>query len=547
VSPPAASGAEAPDPAVLVVGAGPTGLALAAQLDAFGARARVVERRVRDQPSRAFVVQPRTLEVLAPAGISAALVARGDASARATLHARGREATVSMAQPGVADTAYPFLLAIPQVEVERALEEHLAGRGVVVERGVTLRTVRADARGALSELRHADGRTELARSQFVVGCDGADSTVRRQAGIAFSARPYRPTLLLADVELDGDLDPGALHGIVAPAGALFLFPFPGGRAWRLLTVLERRDLARGEAAVVEEAVARASGGALAVRRLLWAQRVRLRRAQAATYRRGRVLLAGDAAHVHSPAGAQGMNSGLQDAVNLGWKLALVASGWARPALLDTYGAERRPVNRWTRRLTDVAFFVEACDVPPLGRLRRALAPALVPLADGRSMPAPAFRLIAGLWTGYGRSSIAEEGEPRLRGGARPGHRLPDGLVVEPRGRRARLHDRLRPPGFHLLVCDTGRRDRPPPPPVVAVGPLPLSVHRISSIASPSALLDPGGRLRRRLGVTGSGAVLVRPDGYIGYRCAGASLAGVAAHLAAYREGPPHDQSAPRCR
>ena len=520
---------------MLVVGAGPTGLALASQLQAYGISARIVERRVHDRPSRAFVVQPRTLEVLAPAGISGALIARGDASARAKLHARGREITVSMARPGIADTAYPFLLAIPQVEVERVLEEHLTARGVVVERGVTVRSVRPDADGALSELHHADGRVELVRSRFVVGCDGAESTVRRQAGIAFPARSYRPRLLLADVELSGELDPEALHGILAPAGALFLFPFPGARGWRLLTVLEG-DADRDEATLVEEAVARASGGALAVRRLRWAQRVQLRRAQAATYRRGAVLLAGDAAHVHSPAGAQGMNTGLQDAVNLGWKLALVASGWAPSALLDTYGDERWPVSRWTRRLTDAAFFLEACDLPPLGSLRRTLASLLVPLADGRSMPTPAFRLIAGLWTRYGRSRIAEEGEPRLRGGTLPGHRLPDGPVVEHDGRRGWLHERLRPPGFHLLLCDAGGRDRPAPPALAGVGPVPLSVHRLSSAASPGALRDPGGRLLRRLGVTGAGLCLVRPDGYVGYRCRGASLAGLLGHLDGYRSG-----------
>ena len=144
-----------------------------------------------------------------------------------------------MARPGIADTAYPFLLAIPQVEVERVLEEHLTARGAVVERGVTVRS-RAPRRRRCAQRaaprRWPGGAGALAGS--VVGCDGAESTVRRQAGIAFPARSYRPRLLLADVNLSGDLDREALRGILAPAGALFLFPFPGARGWRLLTVLE---------------------------------------------------------------------------------------------------------------------------------------------------------------------------------------------------------------------------------------------------------------------------------------------------------------------
>lgn len=512
---------------VLVVGAGPTGLALAAQLRSFGAAVRIVEQRVDEQPSRAFVVQPRTLEVLAPGGTTASLVERGNPSARLVLHAGRQEATVAMATTGTNPFhPYPFLLAMPQTEVEAVLAEHLAEQGVAVERGVRLARLQPTGEAVTCELARGDGSVEHLDVPWVVGCDGRDSLVRHQASIGFPGRRYRQRLLLADVELDTTLGRDAVHGLLGPQGAVFLFPYSGERWWRLLSVLDAdtdSDAARDPATVAERVLDTVSAGRARVTTVRWVAPVELRRAQADTYRRGRILLAGDAAHVHSPAGAQGMNTGLQDAVNLGWKLALVATGVADSRLLDTYQSERWPVARWTRRLTDVAFLFEVGDIGPLSWLRSHLAPALLPLVNGRSMPGWGFRLLGGLSTGYGPSPAAEEGSPAFRGGARAGRPMPDGeLMVD--GRLATIHDLLLAPGFHLFHFTDGA----PPPPHDPAGRIPVYVHGVG--LTPTNARPGGAALLRRLGVRGPATYLVRPDGHVGYRAACVAPVDVDRHL-----------------
>lgn len=177
---------------VLVVGAGPTGLALAAQLAAFGGTVRVVDRRrVPGRASRALVVQPRTLEVLRPIAVTQALLDRGDQAARVQLHLGDREVTVPLSGFDLDDTSYPFLLVLGQAEVEAALIAHLAGRGLSVEWGTELLSYRHDEAGVLVTLRHHGGQAELVRARYLVGCDGANSTVRRHAGVAFKSGDYQ--------------------------------------------------------------------------------------------------------------------------------------------------------------------------------------------------------------------------------------------------------------------------------------------------------------------------------------------------------------------
>lgn len=521
---------------VLVVGAGPTGLVAAAQLHAFGVDVRIVERRPAPRPSRALVVHPRTLEVLAPLGLAAALVARGDPAATVRIHTARRTVTVPLSAHRLDDTAYPFFLAIPQAVVESTLAEHLAARGVPVERRVELTALTQGADGVTAVLRHADGRDERVSARFVVGCDGADSTVRAQTGIAFPMTPYRSTVWLADLDIDGALPRDSIHGFVGPAGILFLFPAGTPAPWRLLTV-RPRDVAPAQGppdrAALQAVSDRFTAGALRLGEPLWAAEQHLRRGQAARYRAGRVLLAGDAAHLNSPAGAQGMNTGIQDAVNLGWKLALVVRGDASPALLDTYEHERRPVGRWVRRLTDLAFLGEAAATWPLPELRGRLAPLLLPLLDGRPAPAPLLRLVGGLVTRHRRSPAATEGTPRLRRGPRAGDRVPDGqLRVD--GQVRWLHRLLSPPGLHLLCCGPGPWDRAALTALTERGDGTLHVLRIAASSGEGTLFDPGGRLLARLGVTVNAVYLVRPDGLVAYRSAGTDLGGAAAYLDRWR-------------
>jgi 2-polyprenyl-6-methoxyphenol hydroxylase-like FAD-dependent oxidoreductase len=521
---------------VLVVGAGPTGLTLAAQLHARGVDLRIVERRRERGPSRAFLVHPRTLELVAPLGLADALLARGDPNARVRLHAGHRTAEVGFAQPNLDDTPFPRLLTIPQSAVEETLEAHLERVGVEVERGVELIGVTPTPDGVDHELHRHRGGTSRGRSRYVVGCDGADSTVRDSVGIPFPMRTYRSAVLLADLDVDGALDPDSLHGFVAGPGVLFLFPSPTGPGWRLLVVSpDPADVPSGDELVrgdglprLQAVVDRFTRGSLQLHPPTWAERVPLRRGQAASYRQGRVFLAGDAAHLHSPAGGQGMNTGMHDATNLAWKLAMVVAGAATDRLLDSYEAERWPVARRTRQLTDVGFVLEAADHRPLPLLRRYALPPVLPLASGRTMPPPAFRLLAGLTTRYRRSPIVEDGAPKLRRGPHAGDRMPDGLVRDAAGGLGWLSTVFDRPDHHLLMCS--RRE-----PIAASGrsiegPIPVHVRHLTTGPSEGASIDPDGRLLDRLGVTDEAVYLVRPDGYIAYRAAGSGLAGVTRYL-----------------
>jgi 2-polyprenyl-6-methoxyphenol hydroxylase-like FAD-dependent oxidoreductase len=517
-------------PSVLVVGAGPTGLTLASQIHAHGGRVRIIERRLARRQSRAFVVHPRTLEVLAPLGVTDELIARGDPSARAIVRAAGRAASVTLARPGISDTAYPFLLAIPQVAVEEVLEDHLRRVGIAVERGVELISLSQGPDSVQSVLHHQGGHLEHAAANYLVGCDGADSTVRRATGIRFPSRDYRPTLLMANLDAEGDLDPSAVNGYVGAEGILFLFPSPDAAGWRMLTVgAPRSGETHPDLSTLQSVADRFTGGSLRLANLAWSTTVRLRRGQATRYRLGRVLLAGDAAHLHSPAGAQGMNTGIQDACNLGWKLALVSTGVAAPRLLASYQPERWPVARRIRQLTDLAFLMEAGDLPPVGWLRRFVTPLMLPLVHRRAVPAWGFRILGGLRIRYRGSPVVEDADPAPPWAVHAGDRLVNGLVIRD-GQRVWLHDALQPPGFHVLLC--GRPDDFDPGEVEEMrrgSDAPLHMHRLAPGPGPGLLGDPERTVLRRLG--GTPAVhLIRPDGYVGYRSAGPRLDGVVRHL-----------------
>ena len=520
-------GGSGPD-AVLVVGAGPTGLTLAAQLHAHGARVRVVERRVNGRPSRAFVVHPRTLEMLAPLGVSAELVSRGNPSGQATIHAGGRETAVSMAGPDVGECAYPYLLAIPQEVVEEVLTAHLTRAGVPVERGVEFMSLSQGASGVNGILRGPDDATRPVVASYVVGCDGASSTVRRQAGVPFWERSYRSAVLLADVIIEGGLTPGTVHGFVGGDGILFFFPWPSAGSWRLLVV----DTAGGERPLtidqLQLAADRFTAGSVRLCDVGWAERVALRRGQARVYRADRVILAGDAAHVHSPAGAQGMNTGIQDACNLGWKLAMVASGRAAGTLLDSYQTERWPVARLVRWLTDLVFLAEAGNVPMLALARDHVAPLVLPLIRGRTMPVCAFSLLGGLWINHRDTAWVADGRSPPGRALHAGDRLLDGRIIMS-GRTRWLHDVLRPPGWHLLVCGADNTEAATAQRMEWA--VPLAVHRLARAESDGALADPDGRLLRRLGGGTPAVYLVRPDGYIGYRAQGFDFGAAARYLA----------------
>ncbi|MGC5022384.1 FAD-dependent monooxygenase [Micromonospora sp. DT47] len=519
---------------VLVVGAGPTGLAMAGQLAAFGVRVRLVDRAMdRVHESRALAIQPRTLEVLAGLGVTDELVACGNRAVRLCLHVRGRERAVPLFDLGLPDTAYPYLLFLSQAETERILGAHLASVGLDVERGVELVGLHRTADGAEATLRHRDGREEQVSARYVVGCDGAHSTVRHLAGIGFEGGAYPQTFVLADLEADG-VAPGAAHAFLSGRGMLFLFPLGHPASWRLLAMRPPAETPSPDAPVtLDEVQALAdvyTGAAVRLRDPVWMTNFRLHHRAAAHYRSGPMFLAGDAAHIHSPAGAQGMNTGIQDAVNLGWKLGRAVRGDADPTLLDTYESERAPVGRLVLRFTDRAFTVATSTNPVVRFARARLAPALIPVVLApRFVRAAAFRTVSELGIGYRRSPLSREGPHPPRTGPRAGDRLPD-APLPGSGNAGTLHRLTATPGWHLLLCG--------PPAAwqdVATAPLgryPLTAHRLTEPDATGSSPTSAAPALHRLGLTpgASGLYLVRPDGYIGYRAGGTDLTGLLAYL-----------------
>jgi 2-polyprenyl-6-methoxyphenol hydroxylase-like FAD-dependent oxidoreductase len=531
------------EPDVLVVGAGPTGLTLAAQLHALGAGVRIVDRQLdREHESRALAVQPRTLEVLRGLGIAPTLVERGNDTSQLQLHAGERVVVVRLFDVGLEDTAFPFLLFISQAETEAVLNEHLAEQGVDVERGVELVEFKAGEDAVRCTLRHGDETTERLHARYLVGCDGAHSSVRHGAGIPFEGGAYPQTFVLGDLEVDGELEPDVGHAFLGESGMLFFFPLARPASWRMLGMRppggeDEQERAQPTLADLQGIAEAFTGGRLRLRDPVWLTYFRLHHRHAARYRADRVFLAGDAAHVHSPAGAQGMNTGIQEASNLGWKLALVAKGIADEALLESYETERQPIGGFVLRFTDRAARIATSERRTLRLLRTELVPRLAPLVLRSSRArAYGFRTLAQLRIHYRNSPAVQEGEPALRRGPQAGDRLPDARIAR-NGRPGWLHDALAPPGFHLLLC--GPTDGWNEHHVAALQERYnglVSVHRLARKATPRVLHDREGQAFSRLGVDGAAQYLVRPDGHIGYRSGGTGLGGVERYLARWLPG-----------
>ena len=321
---------------VAIVGAGPTGLLLAGDLAQAGVDVTVLERRdTESNLTRAFGVHARTLEHLDARGLADELLGEGARVARLSLFDHIRIDLSTM------PTRFPFLLITPQYNVEQLLEKRASAAGARIVRGAGVTALRQDADGV--ELT-VDGAT--VRADYAVGADGVHSAVREALGLPFPGKSVLTSIMLADVRL-AHAPPDVLA--VNAVGDAFAFVAPFGDGWHRIFAWDRRHPLPDTAPVtldeIREVTRRSLGTDFGLQEARWMSRFHSDERQAPHYRVGRVFLAGDAAHVHSPAGGQGMNTGLQDAANLGWKLAAAVQGWAPDGLLDTYEGERHPVGQ----------------------------------------------------------------------------------------------------------------------------------------------------------------------------------------------------------
>ena len=476
-----------PEIPVLIVGAGPSGLMLALELCRHGITPRLIDAHPGPSPlSRALVVHARTLELLDRHGLAEAFVARGEMVRGAALRRQGRVvAAVPLGRIGEGLSPFPFLLMLSQDQTEALLRDALASYGVAVEWNAPLASLTQDASGVTATLQAGGAPPTLVRAAYLAGCDGASSAVRKSLNIGFPGGTYEQLFYVADTVTEG-LPPDAHLGrqlqlSLAPRTFNAFFPMPGGRT-RIIGLLPE-GLAPEAATFAALQPALEAAEHIRVQSVSWFSTYRVHHRVADHFRQGRAFLVGDAGHIHSPAGGQGMNTGLGDAVNLGWKLAAaLRPGAPAEALLATYEAERLPFARELVATTDRAFTGATRASAWASFVRTQLAPRLLPLA----LRIPAlrrrlFRTLSQIAIAYPHSPLSQGHTAATAGG----QRLP--WVA---GRYNALH----PPGWHLLHLG------PVLPAVVAWAArwqLPVSE------AAPAA------------GEAAGTVYLVRPDGYLG--------------------------------
>ncbi|BBY77193.1 hypothetical protein MPRF_40920 [Mycolicibacterium parafortuitum] len=339
--------------AVLIAGAGPTGLTAALELSRLGVAVRIVDRAERPSPeSRALAVQARTLELLRVRGVGDRMLPLGNRAGSATLYASGcRLASIELHRM---PSEFNFILMLAQSETERLLIEQLARQGIKVERGVTVTAVRESAEGVDVTMR-SSGTDETVRASYVIAADGPHSTIRRALGLGFAGRTLPHNYVLADLHIDGDLPSDEVSIFLAANGFFAVFPMGGGRFRLMATDPGGIATDAGEVGLAHIQVLfdRVVHVPARLHSMNWSSRFRINSRHMKTLRKGRVFFGGDAAHVHSPAGGQGMNLGVQDMINLSWKLAMVLDGRAKPAVLETYSSERLPVIRKVIGFTEI--------------------------------------------------------------------------------------------------------------------------------------------------------------------------------------------------
>lgn len=403
---------------VLIVGAGPTGLTLALWLTKLGVAVRVVDAA--EGPgttSRALAVQARTLEFHRQVGLAEAVVADGVRVAGVNLWVSGRRAArLPLGDVGQGTTRYPFALIYPQDAHERLLVEHLAALGVTVERRTTLVGLAQTADGVQATLLGPAGETSVCRAAYLAGCDGARSAVRRGLGTAFAGGTYDTRFFVADVVASGPAADGEIHVDLDRSEFLAIFPLRGPSRVRLVGTAPAGVEPPSFAQVATEPL-RTLG--MTVEAVNWFSTYRAHHRVAARFRQGRAFLLGDAAHIHSPVGGQGMNTGIGDAANLAWKLAAVLKGEATDALLDSYEPERIGFARRLVATTDRAFTLVSAGGPFAQQVRTQVVPRVAPrLFRSAGARRRVFGAVSQLGVSYRTSPLSRGRAGAVRGGDR---------------------------------------------------------------------------------------------------------------------------------
>ena len=505
---------------VLIVGAGPTGLVLATELARRGVAYRIIDKRLeRSARSKALAVHARTLELFDLLGLADDFVRRGYTSPGFSLGANTRQPLRATLHH--LDSAFPFVLILPQVETETLLETHLNKLGGQLERGNELAGFEVCEGAVRAHIERQGGDAFCLEARYLVGADGANSLVRKTLGLPFEGSSYVWNAFLGDVVMDGHVVTGGTEQYANDRGLALVLPLADGSV-RLITIdrayqggPRRRDLSLTELqasarAIMERPVTLRHPRGLA----RWGSELK----QVPRYRVGPVFLAGDAAHTHSPAGGQGMNTGIQDAFNLGWKLAQVVHGGAPETLLGTYHAERHPVGKQALHTSDLILRGLLVRSKPRRFVRDLVFKLFVPL------PFVQRRL------SYGLSGLAVRYAAPSDAGALAGARVPDIELRDADFCSVRLYKLLRAPCYTLVVYTSPERvkDEGALTRLLALAARDgVAGHVVLDAGLPDqhelradVLTDYKGEFKRKLAAQPGEVFLLRPDAYIAFRADG---------------------------
>jgi len=496
------------DTDVLIVGAGPTGLMLANQLGRRGIRALIIDRHAGPpRETRALGVQARTLEIYQKLGIVDRAHELGKIGAGANMWANGkRKGRIPLGDSGKNVSPYPYILILGQDDNERIMGERLRDWGVSVTWNTALTGIEQKPDHVVATLKSTDGSTRAITATWVAGCDGARSAVRELNGITFPGAPYEHVFFVADVVMTGTMVPDEVNIYLWRSGFHLFFPMRGQDHWRIVGIVPP-ELRGKESLTFDDVVPSVRGEAgseLSFQSCSWFSTYRIHHRAASHFRDRRCFLLGDAAHIHSPVGAQGMNTGLQDAYNLAWKLALVLQGKANASLLDSYEAERIPVAQRLLHTTDRGFKLIVSDSPIAGLFRTQVLARIAAFAMSRKrIQHYAFRVVSQTGIDYRKSALSVSHDALPETAPQAGDRFPwlklkrriDGPVED-------LYQTLDDLRFRLFVFG-----QPAPREASAFGDL------FDTLAVPS---DPANDTElSRAGIPQPSFYLVRPDGYIG--------------------------------
>lgn len=533
----------------LIVGAGPVGLTAAAALTHHGLNCRIIDKApAASDKSKALAVWCRTMELLDGLDLADTFVRTGMKLHGGSMYAEGKRVVhlhlVSDESP------FGFPLMIPQNETERLLTEHLAKNGVAIERAIELVAFGEKPDAVACTLRHADGHEEPLEVPWLIGCDGAHSTVRHVLGMDFTGEAEPNDWMLADVHIEGPLAGDEVSIYWTDGGVLAFFPINRDR-FRMIADLgassQHAPPAEVTLAQAQAMVDQRGPGGLTMSDPIWLANFRINERKVADYRRGRVMLAGDAAHIHSPAGGQGMNTGMQDAFNLAWKLALVqqGKGLAEP-LLQSYSVERSAVGDQVLKNAERFTTLATLRSPVARWMRNHFAPVFgsLPIVQDK---------IRNDWfelsINYRHSPLSGEKWPLFAGGLAAGDRLCDAPLVSAADKTPATVFALLRGGQHtLLLLPVSSDAESISQLLLAAG---EAANAFPDVFAPHMLLKPEAasanlsgvgipiwidvkrRLHEKLDATHPALILVRPDGYIGYRCHAADSETLIDHLAQY--------------